>query len=64
LNARASRDIRFGRSHVASIQMNVNNVLNTVNWGAIDTNVNSPTFGQVTSVRGMRSATLNLRFRY
>jgi hypothetical protein len=64
LNMRASRDVRMGRSHVVSIQTSVNNVLNTVNWGSIDTNFNSPTFGQVTSVRGMRSATINIRFRY
>lgn len=64
LNMRASRDIRMGRSHVVSLQANVNNVLNTVNWGSVDTNVNSPTFGQVTSVRGMRTATINIRFRY
>ena len=35
--------------------MNTNNLLNMVNYGAIDTVVNSPTFGQVLSVRGMRS---------
>lgn len=64
LNMNASRDVRMGRSHVVSIQANVTNVLNTVNWGSIDTSVNSPTFGQVTSVRGMRSATINIRFRY
>jgi hypothetical protein len=64
LNMRASRDVRMGRSHVVSIQTSVNNVLNTVNWGSSDTNFNSPTFGQVTSVRGMRSATINIRFRY
>lgn len=64
LNMNASRDVRMGRSHVISIQANVNNVLNTVNWGSVDTNLNSPTFGQVTSVRGMRTATINIRFRY
>ncbi len=64
LNMSGTRDVRFGNSHVLSIQMNATNVLNTVNWGAIDTTVNSPTFGQVTSVRGMRSATLNIRFRF
>lgn len=64
LNMNASRDVRMGRSHVLSIQTNVSNVLNTLNWGSIDTNANSPTFGQVLSVRGMRTATINLRFRY
>ena len=35
-----------------------------VNYAAIDTRVNSPTFGQVLSVRPMRSVQLNLRFRF
>jgi hypothetical protein len=30
-------------------------VLNTPQWATIDTVVNSPTFGQVTGVRAMRS---------
>lgn len=64
LNMNASRDVRMGRSHVLSIQANVSNVLNTINWGSVDTNLNSPTVGQVLSVRGMRTATINLRFRY
>jgi hypothetical protein len=39
-------------------------VFNNVQYAAIDTIVNSPTFGQVTSVRPMRSVQLNLRFRF
>ena len=35
-----------------TIQLNTNNLLNMVNYGAVDTVVNSPTFGQVLSVRG------------
>ena len=31
---------------------------------SVDTHVNSPTFGQVLNVRPMRSAQLNLRFRF
>jgi hypothetical protein len=49
---------------VVSIRVEANNVLNTVNWGTIDTTVNSPTFGQVISVQPMRTVQLNLRFRY
>ena len=44
--------------------MNANNLFNMVQWSGIDTNVNSLTFGQVTSVRPMRSVQLNLRFRF
>jgi hypothetical protein len=47
-----------------TIQLNATNLLNMVNYGAVDTVVNSPTFGQVLSVRPMRSMQVNLRFRF
>jgi trimeric autotransporter adhesin len=64
LDASFSRDVRMGGNRTVSIQMSVNNLLNMVNYSSVDTWVNSPTFGQVLGVRSMRSATLNLRFRY
>ena len=44
-----------------TVRAQANNVFNTVQWGSIDTVVNSPTFGQVTSVRSMRSVTFSIR---
>ena len=64
LDAALSRDVRLGGNRAVSIQIRATNLLNLVNYTAIDTFVNSPTFGQVTSVRPMRSAQLNLRFRF
>jgi hypothetical protein len=64
LNAQFARDVRLGGTRVVSVQLNANNLLNIVNYGAIDTVVNSPTFGQILSVRGMRSMQANLRFRF
>lgn len=64
LNAQFARDVRMGGNRVMSVQLNTNNLLNMVNYGAIGTVVNSPTFGQILSVRGMRSTQLNLRFRF
>jgi hypothetical protein len=64
LNAQLARDVRMPHNRVFSVQLNTNNLLNAVNYGAVDTLVNSPTFGQVLSVRGMRSTQLNLRFRF
>jgi len=64
LNAQLSRDVRLGGTRALSIQLRLNNLLNNVNFAAVDTNVNSPTFGDVLSVRPMRSAQLNLRFRF
>jgi hypothetical protein len=64
LNAQFSRDLRLGGTRVMSLTLNANNLLNTVNYGGINTVVNSPSFGQVTSVRPMRSMTFNARFRF
>ena len=64
LNASFSRDVLLGNNRTVSVGLSANNLLNLVNYTGIDTNVNSPTFGQVTSVRPMRSMQLNLRFRF
>ena len=64
LDAQLSRDIRLGSTRVLSLTLNASNLLNMVNYAAIDTVVNSPTFGQVLSVRPMRSMRLGLRFRF
>jgi hypothetical protein len=64
LNAQFTRDVPLGGNRNASINVNATNLLNAVNYGTIDTNVNSRTFGQVLSVRGMRTVRVNLRFRF
>jgi trimeric autotransporter adhesin len=47
-----------------SLRIQANNVLNTPVWGSIGTTVNAATFGQVTSIRSMRSAQIVLRMNY
>jgi hypothetical protein len=42
----------------------VQNLLNHPNWGGVSTTVNSLNFGQVTSVRQMRSMTFNIRISF
>jgi trimeric autotransporter adhesin len=64
LNASFSRDIQVSRTRAVTIQASATNLLNTVNYAAVDVNVNSPTFGDVLSVRGMRTIRLNMRFRF
>jgi hypothetical protein len=64
LNAQFTRDVALGGNRNVSINVNANNLLNLVNYGSVDTNVNSPTFGQILSVRGRRTVRLNLRFRF
>jgi hypothetical protein len=64
LNAQIARDLRYGRSHAVTLAVSATNLLSDVNFAAVDTYVNSPTFGQVLSVRPLRSVQLNMRFRY
>ena len=59
LDAMFQRDVRLGGNRAMTLQVNAVNLLNTVQWAGVDTNVNSPTFGQVTSVRPMRTMTLS-----
>jgi len=63
MNLGLTRNLAFGQTRGASIQILANNVFNTVQFASIDTIVNSPTFGQVTAVRPMRRVQLMLRFR-
>jgi hypothetical protein len=42
----------------------VQNLLNHPNWANVSTTVNALNYGQVTSVRAMRSMTMNLRIRF
>ena len=51
--------MRLGGNRALTLQVNAINLLNTVQWASVDTNVNSPTFGQVLSVRPMRTVTVN-----
>jgi hypothetical protein len=64
LNAQFSRDVQMRRNRGFTIQATASNLLNGVNYSRVDTVVNSPTFGQVLGVGPMRSAQLNLRFRF
>jgi hypothetical protein len=60
-NMSLQKMISLPKQRSITIRAQANNVFNNVQWGAIDTVVNSPTFGQVTSVRAMRSVTFSIR---
>jgi hypothetical protein len=64
LNALFQRDVRVGGARAVTLQVNAVNLLNTVEWASVDTNVNSTTFGQVLSARPMRTVTISARFRF
>ena len=64
LNASLGRDVRLTGTQVLSLRLEATNVLNGVRFGAIDTAVNSPTFGQVISIQPMRALQFNARYRF
>ena len=64
LNGSLQRDVRLGGNRAVTLQVNANNLLDTVQWAAVDTNVNSPTFGHVLSAKPMRVVTVTARFRF
>jgi hypothetical protein len=64
LNALFQRDLRVGGNRSMTLQVNAQNLLNVVQWATVDTNVNSPTFGEVLSARPMRTVTISTRLRF
>jgi outer membrane receptor protein involved in Fe transport len=64
VNMTLGRDISLGRPRSLSLRLQANNLLNSPQWGSVDTFVNSPTFGQVTSVRNMRTIQITTSVRF
>jgi hypothetical protein len=64
LNGALTRDVRIGGNRSVTLTINALNLLNTVQWASIDTNVNSLTYGRVISARPMRTMTVSARFRF
>ena len=54
MNLGLTRNLTWGQTRGLSIQVLASNLFNDVQFASIDTNINSPTFGRVTSVRPMR----------
>ena len=64
MNLGLTKNITWSQTRGVSIQFLASNLFNDVQFGSIDTNVNSPTFGRVTSVRAMRRVQIQTRFRF
>jgi len=64
MNLGLTRNITFGQTRALSLQLLASNVFNSVQFASVDTVINSPTFGQVTSVRPMRRVQVLTRFRF
>jgi hypothetical protein len=63
-NLSLSKTMQLGDTRSMEIRASLNNAFNTVQYAGVDTNVASPTFGQVTSVAAMRSFQFMARFRF
>jgi trimeric autotransporter adhesin len=59
-----NRSIPIKESRNLDLRITASNVFNHVNYAGINTAVNSLTFGEVTSVDGMRRVTMQARFRF
>jgi len=59
-----TKNLTFSQTRGMSIQVLASNLFNQVQFATIDTNLASPTFGRVTSVRPMRKVQVQLRFRF
>ena len=63
-NMALSKTMQLGETRSLEFRATINNVFNTVQYSGVDTNVASPTFGQVTSAGTMRSFQFTSRFRF
>jgi len=65
VNVSMRKSIRLDESNRRlDISWQIQNLLNHPNWAGVSTTVNALNFGQVTSVRAMRSMTMDLRIRF
>lgn len=63
-NMALSKTMQLGETRSLEIRATINNVFNTVQYSGVDTNVASPTFGQVVSAGTMRAFQFTSRFRF
>ena len=63
-NMAFTRNFPIREAQVFEIRAQAANIFNTPQYSAIDTIVNSPTFGQVVAVGPMRSFQLSARYRF
>ena len=64
LDMSLSKRIRISETKNFEFRMDALSILNHPNWGTPTTNINSPTFGRITSATGSRTFTGNLRLNF
>jgi hypothetical protein len=63
-NMSLSKTMQLGGTRSMEMRATASNVFNTVQYSGVDTNVVSPTFGQVNSAASMRAFQFTARFRF
>jgi len=64
MNMSLNKTIAIKESRALDLRLSANNIFNTVHFTALNTVVNSRTFGEVTGTGGMRRVTVQARFRF
>lgn len=64
IDAALSRTIQLGTTRSFEMRASATNVFNTVQYTGVDTNLNSRTYGQVTSTSSSRQITVLARYRF
>ena len=64
VNGALSRNISLGETRGLEMRISATNVFNTVQYSGVNTQINSTTFGQVTSAAGMRTLSYLLMYRF
>jgi hypothetical protein len=64
INMALAKNFRLPSARMINLRIQANNVFNLPVWGGVDSVLNSPTFGQVTSVRPMRSVQVLARVSF
>ena len=64
VNSVISRTLALGDTRSFEARVQANNVFNTIQYSGINTTLNSPTFGQVSSVASTRTLTFVARYRF
>jgi hypothetical protein len=63
-NMSLAKTMQMGDTRSMEIRATLNNVFNTVQYSGVDTNMASPTAGQVTSAGSMRAFQFTAKFRF
>ncbi len=63
-NMTLSKTMQLGDTRSMELRATASNAFNTVQYGSVDTNVQSPSFGQVTQTKSMRAFNFIARFRF